>query len=97
MKEVKKVNLLNLIAFIGIMVIAVLQIFDILAQANVLTIARGGVIDNLFRTVKLLSIIIVMGAVGYGFVKDRKKGWLIAYFIAMVVIITTVILMWVIK
>ncbi len=86
-------SLLNFIAFIAVMVIAILEVFNVLAHFNVLTV--GGVIINILNTIKNLAIILVMGITAYKYASNRKKGVKIAYWIAVLIIVVATVLMWI--
>ena len=92
-KSEGNVNVLNLMAFIGVIIVAVLELFGFLASHNILTV--GGSLINLLSTVKNICIMLVIGITAYNFVKGRKKGWLITYIIAMAIIVIATILLWI--
>ena len=89
----KNVNVLNLMAFIGVIIIAVLEIFGFLASHDILTV--GGALVNFLNTVKNICILVVIGITAYNFVKGKSKGWLITYIIAICIIILTTIFIWI--
>ena len=55
----KNVNVLNLMAFIGVIIIAVLEIFGFLARHDILTV--GGTLVNFLDTLKNICILVVIG------------------------------------
>ena len=93
-KSEKEVNVLNLMAFIGVIIIAVLEIFGLSFIKNVISL--GPTLEHLLNTVKNICIMLVIGITAYNFVKDRTKGWLITYIVAMSIIFVTTILAWIV-
>lgn len=89
----KNVNVLNLMAFVGVIIIAVLEFFGFLASHDILTV--GGALVNFLSTVKNVCILVVIGITAYNFVKGKSKGWLITYIVAMSIIILTTIFIWI--
>lgn len=89
----KNVNILNLMAFIGVIIIAVLELFGFFASHDILTV--GGTLVNFLNTVKNICIMLVIGISAYNFVKGKSKGWLITYIVAMSIIVITTILIWI--
>ena len=71
MKKSNK-NLINLLAYIALVIVAALMVVDVLAHFNVLAIS-GGVLLNALNTLKNLCIIIVIGFVAYEFLPGNKK------------------------
>ena len=92
-KSEKEVNVLNLMAFIGLVIVAVLEIFGIFSTLKILTLE--GMLVNLLNTIKNICIMLVIGITAYNFVKDKSKGWLITYIVAISIIFVTTILAWV--
>ena len=92
MKETqKKVNVLHFIAFISLVVFAVLQVFCALKSV----IQLGAVLTNILETVKNLGIILVFGITAWEFVSGRSKGFKITYWICLVIFILATIGLWV--
>lgn len=91
MKQSNK-NILNLVAFVALIICAVLGVFDILAHFGILN-ASGGLL-NLLKTVKNICILVVVGFAGYAFVDGRSKGYKITYWVSMVVILVCTVLLW---
>ncbi|HCH74091.1 MAG TPA: hypothetical protein DEV87_02780 [Clostridiales bacterium] len=86
-------NILSLIAFIALIVVAVLGVFEILAHFNVLT-AQGALL-NLLSTIKNICILIVVGITSYSFVSNKGKGLKITYWVAFSIIIACTVLIWI--
>lgn len=92
MKETKKnSNLLNLIAFISLVIFAALEILNMLKGI----IGFGAVIMNLLNTIKNLGIILVFGITAWNFVANKKKGWKWTYWICLIIFILVTIGLWV--
>ena len=89
----KNVNILNLMAFIGVIIIAVLEVFGFLARHDILTV--GGTLVNFLDTLKNICILLVIGITAYNFVSGRSKGWLITYIIAICIIILATVFIWI--
>ena len=89
----KNVNILNLMAFIGVIIIAVLEIFGFLARHDILTV--GGTLVNFLDTLKNICILVVIGITAYNFVKGKSKWWLITYIVAICIIILATIFIWI--
>ena len=92
MKDTQKnTNLLNLIAFISLVIFAVLEILSIVQ--NVLELK--GVLWSLLNTIKNLGIILVFGVTAWRFVANKAKGYKIVYWICLVIFILATIGLWV--
>ena len=87
------VNVLNLMAFIGVIIIAVLEIFGFLARHEWLNISGGFI--NFLNTLKNICILLVVGLSAYNFVKGKSKGLLITYIVAMCIIVLMTFFVWV--
>lgn len=87
-------NILNLMAFIGVIIIAVLEIFGFLTSHDILVI-NGGAFINILNTIKNICIILVIGITAYNFVKGKGKGWLITYIVAVCIILLTTVFIWI--
>ena len=85
-------NLLNLIAFIALIAVAILGVFNILAHFDILK--TEGFLINLLDTIRNICILIVIGFAGYAFVDGRKKGVKITYWVAMSIILVCTVLLW---
>ena len=86
-------GLINFVAFVAIMVIALLEVFSVLAHFNVLTV--GGTLINVLNTIKNVAVILVMGITAYKYASNRKKGIRIAYWVAVLIIVVATVLMWI--
>ena len=89
----KNSSILALIAFIGVILIAILEIFGFLATHNILTV--GGALVDCLNTIKNLCILLVIGITAYYFVKGKSKALLIIYIIAMCIIVLTTVFIWI--
>lgn len=90
----KNVNILNLLAFIGIVIIAVLEIFGFLTSHDILVI-KGGTFVNILNTIKNICVILVIGITAFNFVKGKSKGWLITYIVCICIIVLTTVFIWI--
>ena len=89
----KNVNILNLMAFIGVIIVALLEVFAFLSSHNILTL--GDAIMNFLNTIKNVCILLVVGITAYNFVKGKGKGWLITYIVAISIIVLTTVFIWI--
>ena len=87
----KKVNVLHFIAFVSLVVFAVLQIFSALKSV----IQLGAVLTNVLETVKNIGIILVFGITAWEFVANKSKGFKITYWICLVIFILATIGLWI--
>lgn len=87
----KKINVLHFIAFVSLVVFAVLQIFSALKSV----IQLGAVLTNVLETVKNIGIILVFGITAWEFVANKSKGFKITYWICLVIFILATIGLWV--
>ena len=92
MKDTQKnTNILNLIAFISLVIFAVLQILSMLQSV----ISLGPAIMNVLNTIKNLGIILVFGVTARRFVAHKAKGYKITYWICLVIFILATIGLWI--
>lgn len=89
----KNVNILNLMAFIGVIIVAILEVFGLSFVKSWLSL--GATLEHLLNTIKNICIIVVIGITAYNFVKNKSKGWLITYIVAMSIIVVATILAWI--
>lgn len=85
-------NVVPVLSIIALFIIAVLEIVTGLSRLNIDIL--GATVINLLNTVKNICIILVIGISAFHFVKGRKKGWLIAYIIALVIFVAGTVLIW---
>lgn len=88
----KNVNILNLMAFIGVIIVAVLEFFGLKFMQDLINL--GPTLNHILTTIRNICIMIVIGVTAYNFVKGKSKGWLITYIIAMSIIFIVTILVW---
>ncbi|MBO4251451.1 MAG: hypothetical protein J5911_02180 [Clostridia bacterium] len=93
-KTDNNVNILNLMAFIGVILVALLEIFSLSFVRDLISL--GPTLEHLLNTVKNVCIMLVIGFTAYNFVKGKGKGWLIIYIIAMSIILIATILAWIV-
>ena len=85
-------NVFNFMAFVGFIIIAVLEIISGLKAIGVDLF--GATIMNLLNTIKNLCVMIVVGVYAWRFVAGKGKGLKITYFIALIVYVVFTVLMW---
>ena len=88
----KKTNVLNFIAYIALLVVAVLQVFTVLSHFEILTVT--GFLPKFLDTVKNLCLCLVIGVCSARFVKNKTKGYRIAFWVSIAVIVVGTILIW---
>lgn len=93
-KPENNVNMVTLLAFIGVIIFAVLEVLSLLTTKNIIKI-EGGTFINLLNTIKSICVLVVIGVTAYDFVKDRSKGWIITYIVAMCIIFIATVLAWI--
>ncbi|MCQ2387332.1 MAG: hypothetical protein MJ066_02670 [Clostridia bacterium] len=89
----KKSSLISFMAFVALIVFAVIELFNVLSPV----ISLGEVLAKILNTIKNVCIIIVIGVTSYSFVKEKGKGVKITYLIAVLFFAVETILTWVIK
>lgn len=88
-----KIEILSLVAFIALILYAVISILEVFAHFGILTI--GGILVSIIDSVKTICICIVVGVLSYKFVKNKTKGYIITYWIALLIVIISAILLWI--
>lgn len=88
----KNVNILNLMAFVALIIVAVLIVVNKLLP--VIGIETKGPFFNALETIQLLFTIIVIGISAYKFVANKSKTWKIIYWICVVLFIASIVLLW---
>ena len=86
----KQINLLNLFAFVALVIFAILQVVGVFSHFNLLKIQ--GALITILDTIKNLCVAIVIGVTAYKFVKGKSKGYLYTYWISLAVFILCSIL-----
>lgn len=84
-------GLINFIAFIAVIVIALLEIFSVLEHFDVV----GETLINVLNTIKNFAIILVMGVSAYRYASNRKKTVRIIFLVAILIIIAATVLLWI--
>lgn len=84
----RNVNLLNLIAFIALIIFAFLQLLDVFAHFELL----DGFLISLIDIVKSVCVGIVIGVCAFRFIKGKSKGVIWTYWISLVIFIICTIL-----
>lgn len=89
----KSSNPLNFVAFVAIIIFAVLQIFSLLSYWEVLTV--GGYLPQILETIKNVCVCIVIGCLSYRFVAGKSKGLKITFWVCLAIIVVGTILIWI--
>ena len=92
MRNSENNNVFNFMAFVGFVIIAVLEIISGLRAIGVDIF--GATIMNLLNTIKNVCVMIVVGVYAWRFVSGKSKGLKITYFIALIVYIVFTVMMW---
>ena len=88
----KKNNFLNLIAFLALLIVAVL--FTISGVLPHLGIQVQGVAINILDTIRSVFILIIIGCFSYNFVKTKAKWVKIIYWISIAIYVAGTVLIW---
>ena len=88
----KNENTLNLMAFVALVIVAVLIVVNKLLP--IIGIETKGLFFNALETVQLLLSVIVIGISAYNFVANKSKTWKIIYWISIALFIASIILLW---
>lgn len=88
----KNKNLLNLLSFVALLIVAVLIVVNNLLP--IVGVTLTGTLFSVLGTIKDVFILIVVGLSGYNFVANRSKVWKIIYLVAVLVFVAGVVLYW---
>lgn len=89
----KNTNPLTFVAFVAIIIFAVLQIFSLLSYWGILTV--GGYLPQILETIKNVCVCIVIGCLSYRFVANKGKGLKITFWVCLGIIILGTVLIWI--
>lgn len=87
-----KNSFVNVLAFVALIIIAVLEILSGLNHLGISIL--GATLLVLLNTVKNICVIIVISVAAYDYVSNKKKGHKIAFFIAIVVFLLGTVFAW---
>ena len=87
-------NVLNLMAYIAFIVVALLIVVNNLFPLMGITI--GGTLWNVLETVKNVLILLVLGIMAFNFTSGQAKWVKILYWVALVIFIVGTIILWVV-
>ena len=90
----KNNNVLKLIAFVALVIFAVLEIISIFEHFNIIVLS-GGILIALLNTVKNLCILFVVGMCAYSYTEGKSKGVRITYWVSLGILILCTLLMWI--
>ncbi len=88
-------NILNLLAFCALIIVALLMLIDNLLP--LVGIEVKGAFFNILRTISNIFTIIILGVSAYKFTADSKKWLGILFWIAVAIFVVATVLMWFIK
>ncbi|MDY6367743.1 MAG: hypothetical protein SPL13_04440 [Clostridia bacterium] len=93
MKPEKNDKIINMLAFFTIAIIAILIV--IMYFFPVIGIEVKGAFLSVLQTLQNVLILIVVGLAGFEFVRNRKKGWKIAYWIFIAIFVVATVFIWI--
>ncbi len=85
-------NILNLLSFFALAIVAVLIIINNLFP--MVGIVIEGSFKNILSTVKDVFVLIVIGLCAYNFVAGKSKAWKIVFLVAVLLFVAGIILYW---
>ena len=85
-------KILNLLAFFALIIVAILIVVNNLLP--IIGIEIKGALFNLLNTIKEIFILIIVGISAYNYVAGKTKGWTIAFWIAVIIFVVGVVLIW---
>lgn len=85
-------NLLNLLSFFALVIVAILIFVNKLLP--MVGINASGPLFGILSTIKEIFILIVVGLSAYNFVAYKSKAWKIVFWVAIVLFIAGVVLIW---
>lgn len=88
----KKSNLLPFIAFVTLVIFAVLQTLTLLKDI----LQLGTLLTNILETIKNIGIILVFGITAWNYVANKSKGLKITYWICLGIFIAVTLGLWVV-
>lgn len=88
-------NLLNLLAFISLVILAVLIVVNNFLP--IIGINTTGVFFTILKTIQSLLTIIVIGVSAYNFVCNKSKAIKITYWVCIALFVAGIVLMWFVK
>ena len=91
-KTEKNINLLNLLSFVSLIIVAVLIVVNNLLP--IIGIETKGPFFNVLRTIQEIFTVIVIGVSAYNFVAKKGKGLKITFWIAIAIFVVGIVLLW---
>lgn len=80
-------KILNLLAFLTLCIVAVLVLVGKL-------LGLKGAPLNFLDTLKEVFVLIIIGISAYNYVLGKSKGWTIAFWVAVVIFVVGIVLIW---
>ena len=93
MKPQKNDQLINTLAYFAIALIAILIVIQYFFP--VIGIEIKGAFLHVLQTLQNVFILIVLGLAAYNFVNGKKKGWIISYWVFVIIFIVATIFIWI--
>jgi hypothetical protein len=87
-----KNSVINVLAFVALMIIAVLEILSGLSHLGIDIL--GVTILAILSTVKNFCVILVIGVAAYDYISNKKHGYKIAFLIAVIVFLLGTVFAW---
>lgn len=87
-------NVLNLMAYIAFIVVALLIVVNNLFP--IMGIIIGGTLWNVLETVKNVLILLVLGIMAFNFTSGQAKWVKIIYWVALVIFVVGTVILWVV-
>lgn len=87
-----KEKIVNFTAFFALAIIALLIVIKNFFP--IIGITVQGTFVNVLETLQNVLMLLTLGIAGFNFVKDKKKGWKIAYWIIIAIFVIATVLVW---
>ena len=93
MKPQRNDQIINTLAYFAIALIAILIVIQYFFP--VIGIKIEGAFLHVLQTLQNVFILIVLGLAGYNFVNGKKKGWVISYWVFVIIFVVATIFIWI--
>lgn len=85
-------NVLSFLSFFALLIVAILIFVNKLLP--IVGINVGGSLLDILSTIKEVFILIVVGISAYSFVANKNKTWKIVFWVAILLFVAGVVLIW---
>lgn len=85
-------SMLNLVAYVALFVVAILQVFSVLSNFGILTVT--GFLPKFLDTIKNICICVVIGVCSARFVRNKTKGYRVSFWVCIAIIVVGTVLIW---